>query len=276
MSREDIKQITWQDIKSLAAAEGINPQEMEKNLLKEGGVPLRYIRNIEAISQEEQRILVDAAVGVCGCGGLGLYVINHLARMGVGHITVWDPDVFSESNLNRQLWSSFANLGQSKVEVCRKFIAEINPAVKITAQQFYWEENVKDIFLKQQVIVDALDNIPSRLRLADVCAREKIPLVHGAVGGWYGQLTVIMPGDNSLRSLYGEASREGIEKEMGTLPFTAAAVGSMQAAEVIKLLTGRDSALIDEICMIDMLDLNIERFKKCNNDVTNAQYKCDK
>jgi molybdopterin/thiamine biosynthesis adenylyltransferase len=258
----------WQEILKRAQELRISPLEVEKNYLREGIIPLHYTRNLEAISPTEQIQLLDAWVGVCGCGGLGLYVISHLARMGVGHLCIWDPDVFSESNLNRQLLASYATLGQRKVEVCRRFIREINPAVSVTALPSRWEESDPMLFRQQQVMVDALDNIPSRLALGSGCAEANIPLVHGAVGGWYGQLTVIMPGDNSLQYLYRDATNQGLEKEQGTLPFTAAVIASLQAAEVIKLLLQRESDLRDEICMVDLLDLSIERFQKCNMSVT--------
>lgn len=258
----------WQQILKLAEEQHAAPQEIEKSRLQAGIIPQRFIRNINAISPDEQLQLWDARVGICGCGGLGLYVINHLARIGVGHISIWDPDVFSESNLNRQLLASYANLGQSKVEVCRQFIQEINPAISVTALASRWEDGDPDLLRQQQVMVDALDNVPSRLALAQACAQADIPLVHGAVGGWYGQLTVIMPGDNILQDLYGKSAQHGLEKEQGTLPFTAAVVASLEAAEAIKLLLHRESDLRKEICMIDLLDMSMESFKKCNGSVT--------
>lgn len=248
--------------------EGKGTLETTKSRLREGNIPEHYMRNLNAISAVEQIKLLDARVGVCGCGGLGLYVINHLARMGVGHITIWDPDVFSESNLNRQLLASHATLGKSKVEVCRQFIREINPEISVTALPSRWEDGDQTLIGYQQVMVDALDNVPARLALAGACAEAAIPLVHGAVGGWYGQLTVIMPGDKSLQYLYSDSTKPGIEKEQGTLSFTAAVIASLQAAEVIKLLLRRESGLRGEICMVDLLDLSIEHFPKRTNDVT--------
>ena len=230
--------------------------------LREDVIPERYIRNLNAISAAEQAQLMEARVGVCGCGGLGLNVINYLARMGVGNITVWDPDVFNESNINRQLLANTKTLGLSKVEECRRFVRDINPDIHITTLPSRWEESDPAIFNQQQVIVDALDNIPSRLALAEACNRASLPMVHGAAGGWYGQVTVIMPGDRTLYTLYSDLDRAGIEKEQGTLSFTAAVIAGMQAAETIKLLLNRESELCSEICMVDLLDMGMERFKK--------------
>lgn len=252
----------------MAEARGITPREMEQELLHAGQIPLRYIRNMEAVSQEEQLLLLDAAIGVCGCGGLGLYVINHLARLGVGHITVWDSDVFSESNLNRQLWSDLENLGKSKAEVCRQLIRTINPAVEIEVIRSRWEESQGEKFRWQQVIVDALDDISSRLRLAEACEEMGLPLVHAAVGGWYGQVTVIMPGDPTMVDLYGGNLGKGLEEEQGTLSFTAAIAASVQASEAIKLVLGRDSELRRKICMIDLLEPEFIFMNKCNKSVT--------
>lgn len=271
MNPGDGKGLKWQDTLMLSRERGVSPREMEKSSLEAGIIPLHYSRNLNAISPAEQIKLLDARVGVCGCGGLGLYVIHHLARMGVGHISIWDPDVFSETNLNRQLWAGYCNLGQSKAEVASRFVKAINPAISVTAISQRWEESDLNLIRQQQVMVDALDNIPSRLTLAKTCAGAGIPLVHGAVGGWYGQLSVIMPGDSSLQDLYRNSAQAGIEDEQGTLPFTAAVIASLEATEVVKLLLNRESGLQDEICMIDLLDMSMERFKKCHVSANKVQ-----
>lgn len=252
---------------ALAEKRGQTPLEIEKEHLSQGVIPLHYQRNHNAISPYDQIKLLDSRVGVCGCGGLGMNVINYLARLGVGHITVWDPDIFSESNLNRQLFSTYDNLGKTKVEVCRAVVHKINPAVCLTAIPSKWEESDADIIFRQQVMVDALDNIPSRLSLAHICEKGNIPLVHGAVGGWYGQLTVVMPGDQILRQIYQNPEQQGIEKEQGTLPFTAAVVASMEAAETVKLLLDIESDLRSNLCLVDLLNMNLDMLPKCNNNV---------
>lgn len=262
------RQISWQEIISRAEARQIHPREIEKSFLQEGIIPVHYMRNMNAISPAEQLILLEARVGVCGCGGLGLHIMNHLARMGVGHLSVWDPDSFSESNLNRQLFAGYGNLGRGKVEVCRQHIQQINPAVTVTARKSLWEADRESLFTQQEVIADALDSIKPRLDLAQACAEAEIPLVHGAVAGWYGQVTVIMPGDDSLQILYRSSAGAGIEQELGTLSFTPAVIASLQAAEVIKLLLGKETNLADEICMVDLLDFSIENIKKCDIGAT--------
>lgn len=268
MGEKEGKLVDWQEIRSTAASREITLRAMELDLLEQGMIPCHYMRNIEAISGEDQRKLLVSRTGVCGCGGLGLYVINHLARMGVGHITIWDPDIFSESNLNRQLWSNLTNLGKSKVEVCRSEMAKINPGVDIIGCRSYWEADADGILGEQDVIIDALDSIPSRLRLAETCNKKGIPLVHAAIGGWFGQVTVVMPGDAALSDIYGDNASSGVEKGLGTLSFTAAFAASMQAAEAIKIILGKDSRLRSQLCMFDLLEAEFIYLDKCNLSVT--------
>lgn len=262
------KWLELKDTLALAEKRGQTPLEIEKEYLTQGVVPLHYQRNHNAISPSDQIKLLDSRVGVCGCGGLGMNVINYLARLGVGHITVWDPDIFNESNLNRQLFSSYDKLGKSKVEVCRAFVQQINPAVCLTAIPAKWEESDASIIYRQQVMVDALDNIPSRLALARFCEKGNIPLVHGAVGGWYGQLTVVMPGDRILQEIYqNPVQQQGIEKEQGTLPFTAAVLAGLEAAETVKLLLNMESDLCSNLCLVDLLNMSMDMLPKCNINV---------
>src|SRR5512133_248942 len=123
--------IPW--VAQVAAAErfGVSLAQVESSILALGLLPARYQRNRQAISAEQQRILFHSRVAVIGCGGLGGYVIEELARLGVGTIIAIDPDVFEEHNLNRQLLSSPATLGRAKVEAAAARIAEINPAVTL-------------------------------------------------------------------------------------------------------------------------------------------------
>ena len=210
----------------------------------------RYRRNLPAISAEEQAALKEKRVLVAGCGGLGGYLIEHLARMGVGRITAVDGDVFEESNLNRQLLSAPALLGRGKA-LCAKERAEaVNPAVHVTAAaQYLTAENADALLRGQDLALDALDGVPARLLLAGACARQGVPLVHGAVQGWSAQVSVIPPGSDLLQRLYAGAAEP---REKTVLPFTAAFCASVQAAEAVKLLCGRASALEGRLLLADL------------------------
>ena len=215
----------------------------------------RYRRNIEAISEEENAALFEKKVCIIGCGGLGGYIIEILARIGVGNLIIVDGDVFEESNLNRQLYSKIDLLGKSKAEASYKRILEINPEVKAKyIYDFFDESNYSEIINNSDVVVDALDNIKTKKFLQKVCEELNIPLVHGAIGGWYGQVATVLPGDKTLDIIYKGKEDKGVEKILGNLPFTASCTASYQSSEVIKLLINRGDLLRKKILFIDMLN----------------------
>ncbi len=224
----------------------------------------RYARNIGAFSKEEWAAIRAKRVLVVGCGGLGGHVCQSLARFGVGGLTVVDGDVFNPSNLNRQIFCTEHTLGRNKAVVVREVLAGVNPDVAVEARPVMLaEENAAPIVAGHHVAVDCLDNIPARFLLARHCAEAGIPLVHGAIGGFYGQVANIFPGDNLLETIYpartGQA--EPIEKRLGTPPFAPQLVGAVQSCEALKLLAGRAEVLRGELLHIDMLNNTYERVK---------------
>lgn len=215
----------------------------------------RYERNISALSESETQDLANKHVCVIGCGGLGGYIIEMMARTGVGHITAVDPDVFCESNLNRQLFSNEKNLGKSKAEAARLRVAEINSSVEINALDIFLDDNnTTEILRGCDVAVDALDNIPSRVILQKHCRELGIPLVHGAIGGWCAQVMTILPKDVGLDNLFCGTEDSSRESDLGNLAFIAAATASLQCAEIIKLLVGRGEPLSKKILTLDFLN----------------------
>ena len=216
----------------------------------------RYSRNVPAISAEEQAALAEKRVLIAGCGGLGGNLLEHLARLGVGHITAVDGDVFEASNLNRQILSTPALLGSGKAAAARQRAGQVNPAVSVTAAaEFLTEENADRLLAGCDLALDALDNAPARLCLAEACARLGIPLVHGAVQGWSDQAAVVTPGSGLLHRLYAGAAPA---KYKTVLPFTAAFCAAVQASEAVKLLCGRPSALENRLLLADLLHMDWE------------------
>lgn len=140
--------------------------------------------------------------------------------MGVGTLVVVDPDGFDEHNLNRQLFSSPANLGRAKVEAAALRVSEINPAVTLVPLQVALSSgNGVELVGGCRVAVDALDSIRVRLELADVCTELNVPLVHGAIAGWYGHVATQFPGDNTLQTIYaGAQSGKGMSRLSATRP----------------------------------------------------------
>ncbi len=215
----------------------------------------RYDRNKTSISEDEQLILAQKRVCVIGCGGLGGGVIEGLTRLGIGHLTVVDCDVFDATNLNRQVLSNEKNIGLPKADEAKKQMREINSLVEVTSVQArLTSENARSIIRGHDAVVDALDNIAARLVLEDACEEERIPLVHGAIAGWNGQVAVVMPGRRLLHELYGECGPEDDVKPVeGNPAFTPAVVSAIETAETLKLLLGRESVLQKSFLLIDLM-----------------------
>ncbi len=219
----------------------------------------RYFKNHSAISKDEQAVLTEKHVLVAGCGGLGGYVIELLSRLGVGHITVVDGDIFNETNLNRQLFCTENTLGKEKAPAAAERISVVNPLVQIKSVCTYInEENVSEFVSGQDVVIDALDNKDSRSILMDGAAKAGIPLVHGAIAGWTGRVSVLYSGDESAQIILSGSGSSGLEKLSGNLSFTAALVASFQAAETVKILIGRGNTEGSRIIEIDLLNDNFE------------------
>ena len=209
-----------------------------------------------AITAGEQELLKEKRVLVAGCGGLGGFLVEYLVRFGVGGITVADGDVFDESNLNRQLLSGTDTLGRPKAVVACERAARTDPAVKvIPVTEFVTEQNVRGLVQGMDIVLDALDSISARLMLEDVCAELGVTLVHGAVGGWMAQACVVPPGSGILHSLYGDVEQNSSNAAKSCLVTTAALCASLQAAEALKLLTGREPALAGRLLMADTLSM---------------------
>lgn len=215
----------------------------------------RYERNIPALTEAECALLRQKRVLVVGCGGLGGHIIDQLSRIGIGTIRAVDGDVFEPSNLNRQLLSKVNLLGVSKAKAAADHIAGVNPDVSVEAVEcFLTEDNAAQLLAGCDIVLDALDNIPSRRILAAACEKANIPYVYGAISGWVAQAAVSMPGDRLIDRLYPEE----IEiRDKSVLSFTPALCASMQTALCVKLLTGR-AVDTGKIYYFDLLNQEFE------------------
>ncbi|QCX34841.1 HesA/MoeB/ThiF family protein [Caloramator sp. E03] len=215
---------------------------------------------MEALTEEECLKLKSFKVGVIGCGGLGGYIIEMLSRIGVGYIAAVDGDVFQRSNLNRQILSSSLSIGKNKAREAKDRMMYVNPDVKVEAfEEMLNENNAERILKGLDLAVDALDNIDSRLLLQSKAKEYNIPIIHGSIGGWYGQVTTILPGDNTLKFIYREGTKSGIEKKLGNPSFIPPLIASIQVSEAIKLLLNKGDILRKKILFVDILnnDFNI-------------------
>ena len=246
--------ISLAHVQELAAETGLTRREVEIQALRERVLPRRYMRNLGTVGWEGQIALLQSTVGIVGAGGLGGWIIEGLSRIGVGHIIVIDSDRFEENNLNRQLLCREQDLGRPKVDVARQRAAEVNGAVEvITHCTRVDEEQMVQLLRGANVLVDALDTLPTRLALQRAARRLQVPMVHGAIAGYVGQVMTIWPEDAGLYGLYGgeRVPEHGIETQWGNPPATPMMVAAWQVQEVVKLLIGRGEPLRHRLLFMD-------------------------
>jgi molybdopterin/thiamine biosynthesis adenylyltransferase len=224
----------------------------------------RYMKNIGTFSPDEQMILKRSRVCVVGCGGLGGYIIELLGRLGIGHITAIDYDSFNETNLNRQLLSNEQNLGMTKAEQAAVRMKMVNSDIQlIPISVKLMPENAEELLSGHDLVIDALDNINSRLDLEKACEDCCIPLIHGAVSGLCGQVAVIQPGDRILNKIYRESNGQIKQKKTAdSIPsFTPALVAALETKEAVKIILKKDGLPSNSLLMIDLNQNSFEIIK---------------
>lgn len=253
--------LTFESIRRLADESGLTEREISIMALERGFVPTSMLKNIGTTGIDGQAALLRSRALVIGCGGIGGYVVELLARHGMGRIRVVDPDIFNESNLNRQNLSSRPALGRPKVEVARERIGDINSAIEVEAVQAEaTRENLHSFLAGADVAIDALDNLDDRLALQECCADAGVVMVHGAIAGTCIQVSTIFPGDTGLGA-FGAAPAEpdaektrGVELEVGTLTTTPALVATIEVIEAVKVVLGKGTPLRGDIHFLDTHD----------------------
>ncbi|WP_457572718.1 HesA/MoeB/ThiF family protein [Desulfolithobacter sp.] len=217
-----------------------------------------FSRNLGTLTTGEQQRLGQATVSVIGCGGLGGLVIEELLRLGVGRLLLCDPDRFEPTNCNRQLYATKHTLGYRKAEMAARRVREVHgltEAVPVTAP---FQEAVDVLFSATDVVVDCLDNGPARRALSLLCQGKQLPLVHGAVERWYGQVGVQMPGSTLVADLYRETPPDHEARSPSVVSCTVGVIASLQALETCKLILDHDSPLQDNWMSVDLRNLSFD------------------
>lgn len=196
--------------------------------------------------------LKDAKVVVAGAGGLGSAVLSYLAAAGVGTIRIIDGDEVELSNLNRQILHSERDVGKNKAVSAREHLESLNSGIRIEAiSEMICEDNVFEL-VGDLPIVDALDNLPARYLLNRVSLSQGLPLFHGAIHGFEGRATTLIPGQTPcLKCLYQDVL-PGKIPVVGTTP---GVIGCIQATEVIKYFTGIGDLLANRLVIYDGLGM---------------------
>ncbi len=209
-----------------------------------------FERHVDLIGADCLKKLQHSSVLIAGVGGLGSTVAQLLVRTGIGRIHLVDHDVVDETNLNRQLLYSSRDIGRPKVEVASRKLVEINPHVRITAHN----ELINPDFSMPDVdlVIDCLDSFSARFALDELAEEADVPLVHGGVARFHGQVTVIKYTiTQTLRELFENMEDSGLVQ---VYPPTVAIVGAIQASEAVKLICDIGEPLVNKLLLVDVLN----------------------
>jgi len=230
----------------------------------------RYDRQImiKEIGQEGQEKLKGSRVVIAGAGGLGSPIAIYLTAAGIGTIRVVDHDQVALSNLNRQVLHWEEDVGRKKVDSARTKLKNLNSTVNIQAiADTITEDNVSELVDGCDAIIDAMDNLPTRYILNRCSIEKMIPFFHGGVNGFEGRALTVIPGETAcLRCMYRGLVPQEKFPVIGVVP---AVIGSIQATEVIKYLTGIGKLLTNRLLLYDGLRVTFSEFR------LNKNPKCD-
>lgn len=236
---------------------GLPLAEIQACSLDAGVVPERYARNLTSYSMKEQACILRSRVVLVGLGGLGGFVLETLARMGVGRIEAADGDVFEASNLNRQLLATGRTVGRPKAGAALARAAEINPAVELAAHEGFWKaDDMARALAGADVCVDALGGLDDRPALARGAAEAKVPLVTAAIAGNSGYVATVMPGQPGPATLMGAGT--AAEDTLGSPAPAVAVAANLECGEVLGILAGREPALAGKMLLFDLNDMTFE------------------
>ncbi len=232
----------------------------------------RYSRHIllPEVGETGQAKLLSSKVLLLGAGGLGSPAAVYLAAAGVGTIGLVDADVVDASNLQRQIVHATSRVGMPKVDSAEIAINELNPDVKVVKfQERVNSANVDRIFKGWDVVIDGCDNFPTRYLVNDASVFNKVPVVHGSIFRFDGQVTTFKPFDGPCyRCLYPEPPPAHLAPscaEAGVLGILCGIVGTLQATEAIKLLLGKGNLLVGRLLQYDSMNMTFRSFKLRRN-----------
>lgn len=243
-------------------------------------MPTRYIgdgyweiasRQMSIVTRSEQERFKDSKITVIGCGGIGGETIEMLARMGVGELVLVDKDAFDLSNLNRQTLASISDLGLDKSAVAKEKVRLINPYVKVTRFNEHIDQtNINKVIEDSDIVIDALDNVLTRVIVSRAAKEKGIPFIHGAIHGTLGQITVFQKDSKTYEEMFnlpsvGKELTDDIINDLkkvttGVPPVigpTPNLIGCLEAFEAYKIITGIGKITVaPKILTFDLLDLS--------------------
>lgn len=220
---------------------------------------LRYARHISlpGFGEEGQLRLKNGSVLVIGAGGLGSPVLLYLAAAGVGHIGVADGDVVDTTNLQRQVIHTTASVGMSKVKSAAARMRALNPDVEIVEfGEFVNESNIAGLIAGYDFVIDATDSIDIKFLINDACVEAGKPYNHGAIFQYEGHTMTVLPGAADLRTLFPDGPSAVVRSApVGPLGVVPGVLGTLQATEAIKYVSGVGELLVNRLLCFDLLTM---------------------
>lgn len=227
-------------------------------------------RQIEVFTEKEQEKLRTTPIVIMGSGGLGGTIIEQFVRAGFEQLTIVDQDVFDETNLNRQVRSNIDTIGKSKVKVTKEAAEKINPNVSITDYDLTVDlSNISEVLKGNKILVDAVDNVYTRVMISREAKKQGITFVHSAVDKTSGQLSVFEPQSPTYEELF---RLKSVGKELDdakdyllslsvkkpqVLGITPAIFGSLEVNETIKYILGRQNVVLaPKVLQWDLFDIS--------------------
>lgn len=228
----------------------------------------RYARHIslKEIGEEGQKKLIASKALIIGAGGLGSPAAMYLAAAGVGTIGIADADMVDLSNLQRQIIHTTADLGRPKVISAKETMTDINPEIKVNAYQTrVTEDNIADLIRDYDIVLDACDNFETKFLINDACVAAKKPFVHAGILRFQGQLMTYVPRKGPCyRCVFRDIPPKDeipTAREMGIIGAMAGVIGSLQAMEAVKYITGAGDLLTGYLLTCDALSMQFRKIK---------------
>ncbi|MEC8678495.1 MAG: HesA/MoeB/ThiF family protein [Candidatus Margulisiibacteriota bacterium] len=239
----------------------------------------RYSRHIilQGVGGEGQEKLLNGKVLIIGAGGLGAPVALYLAAAGVGHIGIIDADVVDISNLQRQVIHFTPDIGRPKVESAKEKMNLINPDVKVTTYyDLFTKDNALDLLKDYDFIIDGTDSFPSKFLINDACVIAKKPFSHGGILRFDGQTMTHVPGSASYRCVFKNpppANSVPTCSQAGVFGAVAGMLGTIQAAEAVRYLTGVGDLLTNRLLIFDALNMKFRTVKVKPSELDLTEFK---
>ncbi|RQD68233.1 MAG: hypothetical protein D5R98_00100 [Desulfonatronovibrio sp. MSAO_Bac4] len=237
----------------------LSPHQAQIQALKANILPERYLRNTPSLSMNKQILLAESRVFLIGLGGLGGYILEILARTGVGEFILADGDHFEESNLNRQILGTTESIGQSKAFEAEKRIKSVNPFCNARIiPEFLDHSALPALIQSTDLVIDALGGIKFRPTLLDQASKADLPLITGFVAGTTGLASTVYPQGKSPSAFWQGDDLQGAENILGNMATIVSMIATIQASEAIRIITQGTPRLRDKVLVADSENLTFE------------------